>query len=195
MPDEIPTLLRRTQLQRDREELDDLIEAARPRRAEESFQFGECEFDRIEVGTVGRQELEARAARFHGCPYVGLFVRREIVEHDHISGLERGREDLFDIRQERRVIDRSIKDRRRVEAVETQRHDEGVRLPVTAGRVIAEARAARAAAIPAQQIGCDAALVEEEILADVAQGLNASPLTACGRDVRPTLFVGVYGFF
>ncbi len=195
MPDEIPAFLRRTQVQRDREELDDLVEAAGACGAEERFQFGERELDRIEIGTVRRQKLQACAALFHGRPHLRLFVRREIIEDDDIARVERRGEDLFDIREERRVIDRPIKDRRRVKAPETQRHDNRVRLPVTAGRVIAEPRAARAAPIPAQQIGRDPALVEKQIVADVAQRLDAPPLAARGGHVRPTLFVGVYGFF
>ena len=172
-----------------------MVEAARPRGAEERFQFGERELNRIEIGTVGRQELEARAALFHGRPYLRLFVRREIIQHDDIARLERRREDLLDIRQKRGVIDRSIKDRRRGEAVKPQRHDDRVRLPMAARRVITEARAARAPSVAAQQIRRDAALVEKEIVPDVAERLHAAPVAARGRDVRTTLFVGVYGFF
>jgi hypothetical protein len=32
-------------------------------------------------------------------------------------------------------------------------------------------------------------------MAHVAQGLPRPPLAARGHDIRPTLFVGVYGFF
>lgn len=195
MPDEIPAFLRRAQVQRDRDELDDLIEAARSRRPEERFQLRKRELDRIEIRTVGRQELQSRPALLDGGAHLGLFVRREIIEHDHVARLERRREDLFDVRQERRVIDRPVKDRRRREAVEPQGDDDGVRLPVTAWRVIAQPRAARAASIAAQQIRRDAALVEKEIVPHVAQRLDAAPVAARSRNVRTTLFVGVYGFF
>lgn len=172
-----------------------MIEAARTRRAEERFQFGERELDRIEIGTVGRQELEARATLFDGRLHFRLFVRREIIQDDDIARAERRREHLFDIREERRVINRPIKHRRRVEAVEPQRHDDRVRLPVTAGRVIAEARAPWAAPVAAQQVRRHAALVQKQILTDIPERLDAPPLPARGGDVRPALFVGVYGFF
>lgn len=172
-----------------------MFKAARARGTEEGFQFGEGELDRVEIGTVGRQELQACAARFHGRPYLGLFVRREIVQHDDIARVQSRGKDLLDIREERRIVDRPVKHRRRVEAIEPQRDDDRVRLPVTAGRMIPEARAARTAAISAQEIRRDAALVEKEILAHVAQRLNAPPPAARGGDVRPTLFVGVYRFF
>ena len=195
MPDEIPAFLRRAQLQRDRDELDDLIEGARSRRPQEGFQLRKRELDRIEIRTVGWKELQPGAALLDGRPHLGLFVRREIIEHDHITRLERRGEDLLDIRQERRVIDRPIKDRGRLEAVEPQGHDNGVGLPVTAGRVIAEARAARAPSIAAQQIRRDAAFIKKQILPHVTQRLPARPVPTRRGDVRATLFVGVYGFF
>ena len=59
-------------LQRDRNELHDLVEAARSRGAQERFQFGEGLFDRIEVWAVGREKTEdapaaSIAARIAGC--------------------------------------------------------------------------------------------------------------------------------
>lgn len=62
---------------------------------------------------------------------------------------------------------------------------------MTAGRVIAEPRTARAAAMATQEIGRDAAFVEKQILAHVAQGRHASPLPPRGRDSKPAL-LGVY---
>ena len=61
--------------------------------------------------------------------------------------------------------------------------------------VIAESGAAQTAAVAPQQIRRDAALVEKDILAYVAQGLPRLPLPPGGGDIRPALFVGVYGFF
>jgi hypothetical protein len=51
MPHEIEAFPRREESQRDREQLDDLVEAARSRRAQERFQLCKGEFDRIEVRT------------------------------------------------------------------------------------------------------------------------------------------------
>ena len=81
------------------------------------------------------------------------------------------------------------------EPVEPQRGDDRVRLPMTAGRVIAEARARGTAAIAAQQIRRDAAFIEEDVLAHVAQRLPRPPLAPRRGDIRPALFVGVYRFF
>ena len=61
--------------------------------------------------------------------------------------------------------------------------------------VIAEPRAARAAAVATQQIRRNARFVEKKIRPGVPERLQAPPAAAGGRDVRPTLFVGVDRFF
>jgi hypothetical protein len=70
-----------------------------------------------------------------------------------------------------------------------------VRLPVTAGRVIAQAVAAETAAVAPQQIRRDAALIEEDVLRDVAERLPGAPALTGQDDVRAALFVGVDRFF
>lgn len=70
-----------------------------------------------------------------------------------------------------------------------------MRLPMATRRVIVEAGAAGTAAVAPQQVGGDPALIQKDILADVAEGLPVLPLAAGRRDVRPTLFVGVQSFF
>ena len=82
-----------------------------------------------------------------------------------------------------------------LEPVEPKRGDHGVRLPMAARRVVAQARAARTPAIAAQQIGRHPAFIEEHVLAHVADRLPGLPLPARRRDIRPALFVGVYRFF
>jgi hypothetical protein len=68
-------------------------------------------------------------------------------------------------------------------------------LPLAAGSEVAQAHAARAAAIAPQQVGRDPAFIEKDILARIAERLPGVPVAARGRNVRPTLFVGVYRFF
>ena len=79
--------------------------------------------------------------------------------------------------------------------VKAQSRDDGVRLPMAARGMVMQPRPPRAAAIPPQLIGGDAALIEKDVLAHVAQWLPGLPLAACRRDIRTALFVGVYGFF
>ena len=178
-----------------RDQLADLIETAWARRAKKRFQFGKGLFDRIEVGTIWRQESEVRARRFNRGANLGLLVDREIVQHDDIARAEQRHQHLFNVGAERRRIHRPIEDRGGGEPVEAQAHDDGVRLPVAAGRVVLQTGPARAASIPTQQIRCHATFIEKDVLAHIAQRLPRPPLAAGGGDVRPALFVGEYGFF
>jgi hypothetical protein len=66
---------------------------------------------------------------------------------------------------------------------------------MAAGRVIAETHAARTTSIAAQQIRRDARFVDEDVGARIVQRLRVLPPPARRGDVRPALFVGVYGFF
>jgi hypothetical protein len=70
-----------------------------------------------------------------------------------------------------------------------------MRLPVPAGRVIAEAHAARAAAIAAEQIGRNPRFVDENVAARIVQRQRVLPAAPRRRDIRAPLFVGVYRFF
>ena len=131
------------ELEGDRHQGRDLIEVPRPGRAQERLQFGECELDRIEIGTVRRQKSELRAYRFDRHSNLGLFVDGQVVEDDDITWPESGHEDLLDIRAKTVRIDRAIKDSRRGEGIDPQRGNDGARFPMTARRVIPEPDPAR----------------------------------------------------
>ena len=70
-----------------------------------------------------------------------------------------------------------------------------MRLPVTARRVIMEARASETPAIAAQEVGRDATFIEKDVLARVADGQPVSPAAAVSGDVDAPLLVGVDRFF
>ena len=195
MPNEVSAFSGREEAERDGDEVADVVIGPGARRPDERFQFGEGQFDRIEIRAVGRQEPELGADGFDRRAHRRLFVYGEIVEHDHISRAQRRHQDLFDIGEKRRRVDRSVEHGRRPEAVEAQRRHDRVRLPVTAGGVIAEAGAVQAATVPAQQIGGDTAFIQKHILRHVAERLPGLPLAAGRRDIRPALLVGVYRFF
>ena len=195
MSHEIPAFLRREELQRDRDELDDLVEATRSRRAQKGFQLRKRELDGIEVGAVRRQESDEGPRLFNGGLHGRLFMDGEVVEHHDVAWSQRRHEHLFDVGEEGGIVDRAVEDRRRLQAVPPQRGDHGVRLPVSAGRVIAEPQAAWAAAVAPQQIGRHARFVEKDEMPGIAERLRLLPVAAGRGDVRATLFVGVYGFF
>ena len=74
----------RVEIERDRDEAADLLEVARTGGAQERFQFGERQFDRIEVRTVRREESHEGAHVLDRGPHRRLLVDREVVEDDDI---------------------------------------------------------------------------------------------------------------
>jgi hypothetical protein len=180
---------------RGRDQLAHVVEGAWPCGAEDRLQFGKGLFDRIEVRTVRRQKPDVRPGRFNRGTDLRLLMNREVVEHDDVARPQRGHQDLFDVGAERGRVDGAIEDRRRGEPVDAQSGDDGVRLPMAARGVVMQAGAARAAAIPTQQIGGDAALIEKDVLVHIAQRLPCLPLATGRCDIRTALFVGVYRFF
>ena len=195
MPDKIAAFDGGEQVERGGDQRADVIEGAGARGAEQGFEFGEGELDRIEVGTIGRQEPQRGAGGFDSVAHLRLFVDGEVVEDDDVAGVQRRHEHLLHVGAKTGVINRAIEDGRRRQAVEAQRRHDGVRLPMTARRVVAQARPARAASVAAEQVSGDAAFIEKHILARVPQGLPRLPPPAGVGNIRPTLFGGVYGFF
>jgi len=117
VPHEVETFVRCEEVERDRDELEHLLVAARSRSPQERLQLRKREFDRIEIGTVGREKPEARSDPFNRRLDVRLLVHRQIVEDDHIARSQCGHERLFDVREEARIVDRSIEDDGRVETI------------------------------------------------------------------------------
>ena len=102
---------------------------------------------------------------------------------------------MLDVGEEARVIDRPVEDGGRPESLDAEGGDDGMGVPVPEGRVIAQTRAAGTPTVASEQIGRDAAFVEEDVLGAVAQRLSDLPLSPRRDDIRPTLFVGEYRFF
>ena len=173
----------------------DLLERARAHATEKGLQFGEGLLDRIEVRAVGRQKPEPRAGLCDGVAHRRLFVHRQVVEHDHIARVQRRHQDLLHVGPEAVVIDGPIEHGGRRHRRGPERRDDRVRLPVPAGRVIADARPAPAARIAANQIGRNARFIHEDVLVREPDRLAVVPPAPRCRDIRTPLFVGVYRFF
>ena len=195
MSDIVPAFGQREERERGGRECRDVVEGARARGPHEPFQLRERHLDRIEVGTVGREKSDVRAHRFDGRAHLGLFVDRQIVEHHDIAAPQGRGQHLLHVGAKAGVVDRPIKHGRRGESGGSQRRYDCVRLPMPARRVIAQAHAAQTAPVAAQQIGCDAAFIDEHVLPRVAQRQPGAPPAPLSGDVGPSLFVGVYGFF
>ena len=195
MPEEISAFIGGEETQRGGDQVADMVKGPGTCGPDERFQFRERQFDGIEVRAVGRQEAELGADGFDRRAHRGVFVDGEVVEHHHIARAQRGHQDLVDVGEKRRRVDRSVEHGWGAEALEAQCRHDRVRLPMAAGRVVAEAGAAQAAAVPAQQIRRDAAFIQKHILLRVAERLPQLPLPPGPGDIRPALLVGVYRFF
>jgi hypothetical protein len=155
--------------------------------AEEGFEFCEQLLDRIEVGTVGRQEAHARADGFDRVAYLWLLIYGKVVEHDYIARAQRRHQDLLHVGADGGCVERSIEDRGRCQSVKAQARDDRVRLPMTARRVIMQPSPAGTATVAPLQIGGDATFIEYDIRAEVVQRLGLSPAATLSRDVGPAV--------
>ena len=173
----------------------DLVTGAGTGAAQERLQFGEGQFDGIEVGTVGWKKAQMRPGMLDGLSNLRLFVDREIIEDHDIAAPQCRDEHLLHVGAEGDGIDRAIEHGRRGECCGAQRCDHGVRLPVAAWRVIRRARAPRAPRKAPQQIRGDTRLVHKDVVAGIMKRHHLAPLPPRGGDVRAPLFAGVYRFF
>lgn len=188
-------LVWRVKRERRRDEGIHVVEGPRSGRAQEGFEFRERLFNRIEVGAVRRQEPQQGSGRFDSGADVGVFVHGEIVEDDDIARTQCGREHLLDVGEETESVDRSGEHGRRGQTIEPESHDEGVGLPVTTRGMVPQADAAGTPPVAAQQVGGDAAFIQEHIPVNLPQRLPGAPLATRRHHVRAPLFVSVYGFF
>lgn len=177
------------------QEVADLVEGARARRPQDRFEFREDEFNRIEIRTVRRQKPERGARLLDGGPRGGMFVHGQVIEHDDVVGAQCGDEDLLDVGDEGRLIDRSVEHGRRREPVAPERGENRVGLPVAEGRVIDESLAAETAAVPPEQIRRHATFVEKHQARRIQAGRGRAPVPTGDHNIGAGLFSGVYGFF
>ena len=149
MPYEVATFGIGEQIQGRRNECTDLIKGPWAGGAEERLQLGEGQFDWIQIRTVRREEPELGPDGVEGGADRGMFVDRKVIEDDDVARAQRRHQDLLDVSEERRMVDRSIEHGWGTEPLASERGHDRVGLPMAARRVIAEARAAGTPAIPA----------------------------------------------
>ena len=125
----------------------------------------------------------------------GHFMTGQIVQDDRVARVERGNQNLFDIRDEARAIDRTVEDGGGSELVCPQGGNDRGGLPVAVGDFRHKARAAPTAAIPARQLRLESGLIEEDEPAAVPLRRLGAPVLPGGYDVRPILFGGAQDFF
>lgn len=122
-------------------------------------------------------------------------MRAEVVGDDDIARVQRRDENLFDVGEEARPVDRAIEDPGCGEPGDPERGEKCTCLPPCAGRVIMDALAAQGATIPSQQIIGDAGFVEKDEVRRIPGRRLPMPRDARRRDVRPIVFRRPYRFF
>lgn len=122
-------------------------------------------------------------------------MRTEIVRNDDIADPQRGYEDLIDVGQEARAIDRAVEDAGRGEPGDAQGGEESAGLPPPERGVVVDALPPGRATIPAEQGRGDAGLVEKDQVRRIPRRSVALPVRPRRRDVRSVVLAGPYGFF
>lgn len=89
------------------------------------FDFGECLFDRIEIGRVRWQVPEPCTGHPNRLPDSGRLMGAEIIHDDNVAWLQHGHKLLLDIGAEAGAVDRPVEDARRSELITTQGAEEG----------------------------------------------------------------------
>ena len=163
--------------------------------AQQRLEFGEDHLDGVEVRRVGRQEEEPRTSfADRGADSMALVAAQIIDDHD-VAGLQRGHQRLFDIGQELDRVNRSVEQHGRVDAVITQRRQEGERAPFAEGSLGDEAFASGRPTPRSRHVGLRPSLVDEDQASWIEPALIALPAIPFAGYVRSVLFGGVEAFF
>ena len=163
--------------------------------ADEGFELREAQFDRIEIRAV-RREVSQRRAGGGDQPFDALdMMRGEVVSDDDVAWRERRDQDLLNVGEKTVAVHGAIDDAGRGQPRDAQARDKRARLPARQRRMIADAIAARAAAISAYEIGRDAGFIEKDQARGIPRRRGGLPLVPRLGDVGSVVFGGAYRFF
>ena len=159
------------------------------------FEFGKDLLNRIEVRAVRGQVERPRPDGGQGLPHPGDFMTGQIIHDYAVARLEGGGEDLLDIGDEARAIQRPVKDGGGRDVLGAERRNDRRRLPVPMGDFGHHAGPAPTPAIPAGQLGLYRRLVQEDEPLPVPLRRQCPPVLPRHHDIRPLLFGRVQDFF
>jgi len=159
------------------------------------FEFGEGQFNGIEIGTVRRQVAEANPASRKQPADIMDFVGGEIVKDERIAPAQLRTEHPLQINREHLGIDGAFDQKGRFDAFMAQGRNEGVTLPVAVREGTEATLAPRTATTVAGQGGIQAGFINKHQLADIPAGLLLSPMPPGGFNVGPILLGGARRFF
>ena len=159
------------------------------------FEFGESQFNGIEIWAVGRQVADADPLGREQPADVLNFVGGEIVEDERIARAQLGTKHLLKISRENLGIDGTFDQKGSVDAIMTQGRNESGALPVAVRDGTKTTLAQGAAAIVAGQLGVQAGFINKNQPADIPVGLVPAPKPPGGFNVGPILLGGARRFF
>ena len=163
--------------------------------SKQELELGEDLLDRIEVGTVWRQEEQPGADGTNGAAYCLASVAAEIVDDDDVSGSERRNEQLFHIGQEAFAVDGPVNDTRGIDPVVAQRRQEGQRSPVPLRSLGQQLASARRPTAQARHVGFGPGLVDEDQTSRIKPPLILLPPGPTPCHVGTILLGGEQSFF
>jgi len=163
--------------------------------AQVRLQLGEGLLDRVEVGTVGREEEQPGTDRFDGGAHGRSLVARQIVHDDDVAGRELRRQDASHVGGEGIGVHGSVEHPRRDHAGPAQAGDEGRGLPVTVRHASAQSLSSRGPAVTSRHVGRRPGFVDEDQRLGVEVELAVEPLLTSLQDVGAVLLGRVRRLF
>jgi hypothetical protein len=159
------------------------------------FEFGESQFNGIEIRAVRRQVADANPSSREQLADVMDFVGGEVVEDDRIALAQMWTEHLLKISRENLGIDGAFDQKGSFDAFMAQGRNESGTLPVAVRDGADTTLAHRAATMVAGHLGVQACFINKHQLADIPVGLLPSPKPPGGFNIRPILLGGARRFF
>ena len=195
MPEVIAALVRTEARDALAEQWPEGLDRPAARGAHDRFEFREGEFDRVEVGTVRGEIPDDGPRAGQGLLHPADFVCPKVVGDHDVAGTQRGHEDLVEVGEKARAIDRAVEDPGRREAGHAEGGQKRTRLPAGTRRVIVDARPRQTTAVAPQQIRGDAGLVEKREPGEIPRRRLLLPGGTGELDVRAIVFGRPYRFF
>src|ERR1035441_1762042 len=159
------------------------------------LEFGERQFNGVEIRAVGRQVAKANPSGRTQPADVTDFVGGEIIEDERVARSQLWTEHLLQISGENLGLNGSFDQKRSFDAFMAQGGNESGALPVAVRDGAETTLTQRTATIMAGHLGVQACFINEHQLANIPVGLLLSPKLPGGFDIRPILLGGARRFF
>jgi len=159
------------------------------------FEFGESQFNGIEIRAVRRQVADANPSSRKQPADVMDFVGGEVVEDERVALAQLGTEHLLKISRKNLGINGAFDQKGSFNTVMAQGCNESGTLPVTVRDGAETTLAHRAATMMAGHLGVQTGFINKHQPADIPAGLLPSPKSPGSFNIRPILLGGARRFF